>query len=186
VQEVSFKRAAEIVAPILPWVMNSDGTILDFGCGLGHIGYLISQKTGREAEYYDVRSYPYAPSGVEIKVFDGKTLPCRDGEFDTSLVVFVLHHSPDPDASLHEVVRVSRRYVLICEDLVKSRREMIIEAIKDTIANFFLPHMTFQYRIEEDWEEMFGRFGLTIEQKTYFQTKYIFTFKHVAWLLAIT
>lgn len=185
VQEVALKRAMEIVEPILPWMMNSDGKILDFGCGLGHAGYLISQQTGRPVEYYDVRKYPYPPEGVEIKVFDGKKLPCDDGEFDTSLVVFVMHHVPNPPDSLKEVVRVSKRYVLICEDLMRSKREMIVEAIKDTIANFFLPHMTLQYRIESDWEKMFEEMGLKIEKKTYFQTKYIFNFKHVAWLLSV-
>ena len=185
VQEVAFKRAVEIVNHILPWVANNDGKILDFGCGLGHVGYLISKETGRSVEYYDVRKYPYPPYGVEIKVFDGSTLACNDDEFDTALVVFVLHHVPDPETSLKEVVRVSKRYVLVCEDLMRSKNEMIVEAIKDTIANFFLPHMTLQYRIEKDWEKMFEEMGLTIEKKTYFRTKYIFNFKHVAWLLAV-
>ena len=185
VQRVGFKRAETVVNHVVAWLKDRDGNILDYGCGLGHIGYLISKKTGRPVEYYDVRKYPYPPDGVEIKVFDGKKLPCDDGEFDTSLVVFVMHHVPNPPDSLKDIVRVSKRYVLICEDLMRSKREMIVEAIKDTIANFFLPHMTLQYRIESDWEKMFEEMGLKIEKKTYFQTKYIFNFKHVAWLLSV-
>ena len=185
IQEIATKRAAVIVEAIVPWLMNKDGKILDFGCGLGHTGYLISLKTGRQVEYYDVRKYPYPPEGVEIKVFDGKKLPCDAREFDTTLVIFILHHVPSPADSLKEVARVSNRYILVCEDLLKSKGEIFVEAIKDGIANFFLPHMTLQYRIETDWEKMFEEMGFAIVEKTYFQTKYIFNFKHVAWLLSV-
>jgi len=185
VQGVGFKRAETIVKHIIPWLTDQNGKIMDFGCGLGHIGYLVSRETGREVEYYEVRKYPYPPEGVNIKVFDGKTIPCEAGAFDTTLVVFVLHHVPNPETSLKEVARVSKRYILVCEDLMRSKREIFIEAIKDTIANFFFPHMTMQYRIENDWEKLFEEMGFTIEKKTYFQTKYIFNFKHVAWLLSV-
>jgi len=185
VQDVGFKRAETIVKHIVPWLRNQNGKVLDFGCGLGHVGYLVSRDTGRDVEFYDVRKYPYPPEGVEIKVFDGKTIPCEKGEFDTTLVVFVLHHTSDPETSLREVARVSKRYILVCEDFMESKGEMIVEAFKDVITNFFLPHMTMQYRIEKDWEKIFHDMRLTIEKKTYFQTKYIFNFKHVAWLLVM-
>ena len=68
---------------------------------------------------------------------------------------------------------------------MKSKGEIFVEAIKDGIANFFLPHMTLQYRIETDWEKMFEEMGFAIVEKTYFQTKYIFNFKHVAWFLSV-
>lgn len=185
VQDIGFKRAEAIVRLIIPWLKDQNGKVLDFGCGLGHVGFLISQQTGRSVEYYDVRKYPYPPEGVEIKVFDGKKLPCDDDEFDTTLIAFVLHHTPNPEAALKEAARVSKRYILICEDLMRSKNEMIVEAVKDTIVNLFLPHMTLQYRIEKDWEKMFEEMGLMSEKKTYFQTKYIFNFKHVAWLLKV-
>jgi SAM-dependent methyltransferase len=182
VQKVAMQRAHPVVEPLLPWLMDGTGRILDFGCGLGHVGFLISEQTKRGMEYLDVRKYPFACPGVEIKVFNRKEIPYPDKTFDTSLIIFVLHHVPKPLESLREIIRVSNREIVICEDLVRSKNELISEGIKD---NFFLPHMTMQYRIDSDWEKMFTEMGLIIKDKVFFNTNYIFKFKHVAWRLSV-
>jgi ubiquinone/menaquinone biosynthesis C-methylase UbiE len=185
INKLALQRVNPIIEPILPWLDDKQGKILDFGCGLGHIAFVISEKTKRQMTYLDVRKYPYACPGVKIEVFDGKTIPHPDKEFDTTLIIFVLHHVPNPAASLREVMRVSSSEIIICEDLVRSKKEMVSEAIKDTVANCFLPHMRMQYRIESDWEKMFTELGLKIKSKTYFNSRYIFNFNHVAWQLLV-
>jgi ubiquinone/menaquinone biosynthesis C-methylase UbiE len=109
VERVSIKRARQVVQPVLPWLQSGSGTMLDFGCGLGHIACIIKQETGREITGLDVRRYPYTCPGVKVELFDGKCIPFHDGAFDTTVIFLVLHHTPDPRASFQEVLRVSRR-----------------------------------------------------------------------------
>ena len=134
--------------------------------------------------YLDVKNYPYACPGVKVEVFDGKTIPYPDKAFDTTLIIFVLHHVPNPVASLREVMRVTSSDIILCEDWVRSKKEMVVEAIKDTVTNCFLPHMWMQYKLESDWEVMFAGLGLKIKNKTHFRSRYIFNFDHVAWQLS--
>jgi SAM-dependent methyltransferase len=134
---------------------------------------------------HHVHKYPFSCPDIVVKVFDGKVIPYPDQEFDTSLVILVLHHVPKPQESLKELIRTSNREIIICEDLLRSRNEMVTEAIKDSIVNLFLPIVRMQYRLEKDWEKMFTESGLKIQDKTYFDSKSIFYFKHVAWQLSI-
>lgn len=66
------KRAQKILQPVVNWLKSGAGNILDFGSGFGHIGFLISQETGRKVTYLDVRKYPYTCPGVNVEIFDGK------------------------------------------------------------------------------------------------------------------
>jgi SAM-dependent methyltransferase len=185
VQKIAMQRAYPLVKPLLPWLLEERGGILDFGCGLGYIGCLISEQTKRHLAYVDVRKYPFTCPGLEVTMFDGIKIPYPDKSFDTTLIVSVLHHVPDPIKSLQEILRVSGREIIVCEDLVRSKKEMVTEALKDTITNCFLPHMWMKYKIDSDWEKIFIELGLKIKSKTYFKSKYIFNFNHVAWQLSI-
>jgi ubiquinone/menaquinone biosynthesis C-methylase UbiE len=183
VERVSMKRAHQLVQPVLPWLQGGTGNLLDFGCGLAHVACVIQQETGREITGLDVRRFPYTCREVPVEVFNGRSIPFPDGAFETTVIFTVLHHTPDPRESLKEVLRVTRRSVLLCEDLLLNRRQVLTETIKDTIANGFLPHMTLQYRTEAEWEQMFPQLGLTIREKKYHSSNFIFHFKHVSWLL---
>ena len=183
VQKRAEKRARELAAPLLPWLSQESGPLLDFGCGLGHIGLLAAQQAQRPVTYLDVRDYPFTPPGVRITVFDGVTAPFTDGAFDTVLVALVLHHTPDPSASLREARRLARFSLVVCEDAIRGRKDFYVESFKDTVANCFLPHMRFQYRTEAEWEALFAAAGLAVRDKTHFQSHYIFNFNHVAWYL---
>jgi SAM-dependent methyltransferase len=185
IQQLAEKRARQIATPILPWLARDHGPLLDFGCGLGHIGLLAAQTTQRPVTYLDVRDYPYTPPGVDISVFDGVTIPFPDNTFETTLVALVLHHTPDPPASLGEVVRVTRTSLVVCEDAVADRLDFYVESIKDSVTNCFLPHMRFQYHSDTEWEALFADAGLEVREKTHFGSHYIFNFQHVAWYLTV-
>jgi ubiquinone/menaquinone biosynthesis C-methylase UbiE len=183
VEKQALKRAQPMVPPILPWVLDGSGSILDFGCGLGHIACLLSEKSNRQMTYLDVKRFPYACATVEL--FDGKSIPYPNLTFTTTLIIFVLHHVPDPAKSIREVMRVTNKEIIICEDLIRTKKEMVAEVVKDTVANYFFPHMTMKYKYEKDWEKLFTRLGVKISDKTYFNSRYLFRFDHVAWRLSL-
>jgi SAM-dependent methyltransferase len=185
VSKVSMERASSIANPILPWLLDKNGSILDFGSGLGHVGCIILHATGREIVPLDIHRYPFSCPDLDTKIFDGVTIPFQDQSFDTSMTIMVLHHLPDPRESLKEIIRVTENYLVVCEDLLHSQNEIRVERIKDTVTNFGIGHITGQYHTESEWEELFLDLGLFIKDKVYFSTKFMFHFDHVGWLLSI-
>lgn len=51
----------------------------------------------------------------EIVAGDGANLPFSDGSFDLVVALGVLHHVPQPSRVVHEMLRVSRKGVFICD-----------------------------------------------------------------------
>ncbi len=45
----------------------------------------------------------------------GQSLPCPDGSFDAVCELGILHHVPDPDAVVREMLRVARRAVFLSD-----------------------------------------------------------------------
>jgi len=85
------------------------GKILDWGCGLGHMSFLLKQ------HQFSVTSYDVADSGRDflskigqklILADDAIKLPFPNAEFDAVLSSGVLEHVPQPDGSLQEIDRV--------------------------------------------------------------------------------
>lgn len=95
--------------------------LLDVGCGLGRRLHEIAMfRRLKRACGVDVVSPPdsYASDSVELRTFDGRTIPYSDKSFDVTMVCYVLHHMPPEHAQrlLQEIVRVTRRTILVLED----------------------------------------------------------------------
>jgi SAM-dependent methyltransferase len=78
------------------------GKLLDVGCGNKPYASIL-----RCEEYIgvDVESSTHTRSNVDI-VYDGRTLPFQDEQFDSVLCTEVIEHSQDPQRVAHEIGRV--------------------------------------------------------------------------------
>jgi len=89
----------------------SAGKILDWGCGLGQMSYLLKNR-GLEVVSYDLdqsgRDFLARIGQTLILATDPVKLPFADGSFDAVLSSGVLEHVPDPAASLKEVARITK------------------------------------------------------------------------------
>ncbi len=178
------KRARLMVKKILP-LITGIGPALDFGCGMGHIGFQIFLETGRKVHFLDIKNYPFTHPKVKVEVYDGGTIPYPDNFFETSFVMFTLHHTNNPKTLLSEIVRVTNGNIVICEDLLKSRKYIFKEVLKDMISNCCYLGITKQYRTEKEWEYLFEDYALQIVNKVYFDSKLLFRMNHVGWQLNI-
>ena len=90
-------------------------SVLDLGCGLGGYSRALAERG------FDVRALDVVPDyverarsiGVEAELYDGDTIPLRDGSVDTVMLLEVLEHLDDPAQLLGEARRVARRGVLV-------------------------------------------------------------------------
>ncbi|MDO8655160.1 MAG: class I SAM-dependent methyltransferase [bacterium] len=144
--------------------------VLDIGAGGGWIGELLSTERRAEVTLLDVADFNR--SKLPLVIYDGKRIPLPDNSFDTSLLLFVLHHCEDPLLVLKEALRVASKRIIIYEDTYTSSFGKLLTGINDFISNspFFLSNpfkmnMPYNYKKVVDWERVFQELALKVKFK---------------------
>ncbi len=116
-ENAKFNQNVDSDLGIKRYIKNADqikhflpkGRILDWGCGLGHMSYLLKKRG------FEVVSYELHQVGQEfldrinqplIVGTEPVALPFADGYFDAVLSSGVIEHVPQPLASLKEIGRI--------------------------------------------------------------------------------
>jgi SAM-dependent methyltransferase len=102
-------------------------SVLDVGCGTGHLTKCLEEMYAAEATGLDVKDFRVAP--IPFRDFDGASIPFPDQTFDHVVLSFTLHHSHDPMTLIQECRRVARRSILVFEDLPDSRFGRILVSL---------------------------------------------------------
>jgi 2-polyprenyl-3-methyl-5-hydroxy-6-metoxy-1,4-benzoquinol methylase len=103
------------------WELAAPESVLDVGCGEGVLtlrwadrladGRIVGidlDDPGLRAEWRK-RTRP----NLEFRAEEASRLSFGDGEFDMAAAIEVLEHVPEPHATLAEMVRVARRWLLV-------------------------------------------------------------------------
>ncbi|HLC19570.1 MAG TPA: methyltransferase domain-containing protein [Candidatus Nanoarchaeia archaeon] len=106
VQKARAGRAQTVYSQIAPHVQ---GTVLDIGCGDGQIGKRLAD-AGHEVVLADVYKNPNIDStGLEFILFEqGEPVP-DTRQYDTTLLLTVMHHSNDPIETLRDAKERTKR-----------------------------------------------------------------------------
>jgi SAM-dependent methyltransferase len=89
-------------------------SILDIGAGSCKLARRLAVRRHLDVTAIDVVDHKYID--FPLTLYDGTRLPFGDNSFDISLLVFALHHAPDPRSLLLEATRVTRSALLVVED----------------------------------------------------------------------
>ncbi len=108
--------------------------LLEIGAGKGHVALALRQATRAQIHLVDV--VDYNETELPLDLYDGLRLPYDDDSFDYSLLVFVLHHTPDPLLVLREALRVSLRGVFVIENHVPERMLKPVTRFFDSIPHY--------------------------------------------------
>ena len=111
-------RARWSARVLLPHVRPGD-RVLDIGAGDCRLAQRVAERGHCEVVPVDVDDFN--ATALPLVRFDGRRLPFPDASFDVAMLVFVLHHAEDARAVLKEALRVTRRRVLVIEDVNRSR-----------------------------------------------------------------
>jgi SAM-dependent methyltransferase len=159
------KRGEYFAAMVAPCVENG-ATVLDLGCGDLTIARALRRRFDRlHIVGVDVLAPPAAASaaGISFAKYDGTRLPVGSKSVDTTYVAFVLHHTFAAEEVLHEAIRVTRRNLVILEDVYTNGIEKALLKLFDAGNRLQAPDMAlpFCFRTEPEWLETFRRLGLT-------------------------
>ncbi|CAE7323668.1 unnamed protein product [Symbiodinium pilosum] len=128
--------------------------IVDIGAGHGRTAAWLTQAWDFEVTAVDVVR-PQSPE-FNVELFDGRTLPLPDKSRDCALFSFVLHHCRHFElqrALLMEAARVSKSWVVICEDTPEETVHW-----KGTRGHDHLG----QFHPAAEWRKMFSKIGFRI------------------------
>jgi ubiquinone/menaquinone biosynthesis C-methylase UbiE len=112
--ELQRRRAAalaERLERLLP--LRGDERALDVGAGTGALAFALAARVQSIVavevdEEAAARARAEAPPNCEVIVGDGEELPFEPFSFDVTATMRALHHTPQPEAIVAELVRVTR------------------------------------------------------------------------------
>lgn len=133
-------------------------SVLDFGLGMGSLAKCMVDD-GYKVSGLDVDNTSLWQE-IQPVLYDGKIIPFKDNIFDNATVICVLHHCQNQEAVLNEIMRVSKRAIVI-EDTYRNPAEHIAIAIRDSIENWeFYKHT---YRSYDDWKTLCESHGWKVK-----------------------
>ncbi len=128
----------------------------DIGAGTGWFSDYLN-KNGHQTIPLDV--VDKSESGVKVKVFDGSKIPLLSKSVDTSLFLFVLHHTNSQIQLLREAIRISRKYIIIGEDIVESKLDALLGNIHLNTSPWAKGN---SFRSEIGWLRLFRKLKLKV------------------------
>ncbi|NIP38730.1 MAG: class I SAM-dependent methyltransferase [Candidatus Dadabacteria bacterium] len=158
--------------------LGADKKILDIGCGPGSVCLLLNDM-GFNVTALDVKDLTYTDK-VKPAIYDGSNIPFKDKEFDTSLLLTVLHHVYDPEALLKEAIRVSEKIIII-EDVYNGTLQQYLTYIADSLVNFEIIGHPHTNKSDKEWKEQFGKLGLKLSNSSV--NNYMCFFKQAVYVL---
>jgi SAM-dependent methyltransferase len=151
------KMEAAAVAPFLV-----GRRLLDLGAGEGYVARELHTLTGIWSCSVDVGAFRRV--AVPYVTYDGSRLPFSDDAFDTSLTLLTLHHCSDPEAVFDEVLRVTRRRLIVIESVYRNRLERFWLDRLDGWLNRYRHRgamsVPLLFKTPEEWMRLFTSRGL--------------------------
>lgn len=159
------KNRAEQIFNLIEEFLNKEEIILDIGCGSCNIVEILNQNN------YNVVSLDIKNLSIvdEIKpiLYNGTNMPFKDNTFDLSIILTVLHHTDKQDEVLKEAMRVTKKRILIIEDIYNNQIDKFITQIVDSLINLEIRGHPHSNRNDQEWKEYFKNLGLKISETKY-------------------
>lgn len=152
--------------------------VLDVGCGSGKFAKALGERFSAKVSGIDVVDYKGAE--IQISLYDGKTIPHGDKEFDVIILAFVLHHVRHQRELLSEAVRCASKRIIIFEDVYFSPWQRLFVIWNDFYTNILfgavrvwkgeagkgllsIP-MPLTFRSVKGWKRLFGAYPVAVSR----------------------
>jgi SAM-dependent methyltransferase len=110
-QKFVHRRRVRVLAGHLASLLPKNANLLDVGCGDGAIDRLILDKRP-DVSIQGVDVFVRPQTQIQVRTFDGVSLPFPAFSFDVVMFVDVLHHTLDPRVLMREASRVAKTILI--------------------------------------------------------------------------
>jgi SAM-dependent methyltransferase len=161
--------------------VNED--ILDIGAGDCFLAKRIKEETGANIIPVDVIDNNL--TDLKLIIYDGLKLPFKDKSFDIVLIIYTLHHCTNIHAVLEEAKRVSRKKLIILEDIYYTKFGFFGLKLLDLWLGLLEGMSTpSNFKRPEEWELLFNQLNFKIEKKIHLGIDdKIFRVRHIMFVL---
>jgi len=170
--EKLIKKRTEKIVNIFNSFIDKKGKVLDIGAGGGWIAKEIKKRKEVDITLLDVININQ--TDLKLTLYDGDKIPFSSNSFDSSLLIFTLHHCFSPLKVLKEAKRITRGKIIIIEDIPHSFLNRIFLYLWDIIANLLSlvkppgENMYFNFKRVSEWKDIFEILELKqVFQKTF-------------------
>ena len=169
-KDIGIGRDKKIVDSINRY-LKPKANILDIGCGVCRISKMLAEK-GHKIVPLDVQDLSIYQKITPI-IYDGNTIPFKNNSFDYSLLLYVLHHTKNPEAALKEAKRVSKKIIVI-EDIYHNKFHKYLTFFADSCVNLeFIGH-PHSNKSDTEWKKTFKKHKLKLIDTRQFWTWGVF------------
>lgn len=160
--KINYNRTQNIAEIVLPFI-NTGDKVLDLGAGPGKIAKYLFEKKEIKINLLDIVDN-CNQTNLPLKVYDGTKIPYKDNYFECTLVIFVLHHSQDPDLTLSEATRVVKNRIIIFEDVCNNKLEFFLTFAWDVLVNSVIggEEISLKFKSDQEWKKRFSELDLTV------------------------
>lgn len=110
----TLQKRAEDITTVFQDYIPENSKVLDLGGGWGFYKKPL-EKRGHTHTVVDVVKPAY--SLADVIVYDGGRIPFEDKSFDVTILITMLHHVDGIEGLLMEVWRVTKKRVIVVEDV---------------------------------------------------------------------
>ena len=160
-----FSRRVRVLSRHIAEMLPKNASVLDVGSGDGLIALLVMQQRP-DVKIRGVDVLARETSHIPVTLFDGKTLPFSDKEFDAAMMVDVLHHAADQQRLLSEMRRVVKHSIVIKDHVVQGLFAWRTLAFMDWVGNArYGVSLPYAYWTQGEWDRAFADLKLSVAEK---------------------
>ena len=145
---------------IIPNLPKNNKTILDVGSGSGAIAHCLKTNL-KTNDILPLDIKDFHEYGDKPLIYNGENIPLSDNSYDTLTCLSVLHHIPNQDKILNELIRVSKKRLIIMEDWKESYLDNILTNIH-SLSSYGKCQNCFHSK--KEWKNIFESKGLKIKK----------------------
>lgn len=160
---IGLDRRAENFVDLFKEFVPPASRVLDIGGGWGFYVEPLERSRNCKVTVLDVVEPRFRKAPVVT--YGGERIPFPDQSFDVSLLVTMLHHVRSPEKVLAEAKRVTRRFVIVIEDLYQRWAGRMWTILRDSFYNFEYVGHPRNFRAKEGWLQCFRNLGFHVESE---------------------
>lgn len=175
-KKMSAQRSLKL-SNALHQLMEHEQTLLDFGCGNFFTSLALSRVrpelkiTGIDViQDQNINLQQLESAGHQFMAYPGGKLPFNDQAFDGAIVLSALHHTPDPEAYIRELKRVTKSggHLYIVEEMYLHLLDRVWISAQDWLLNKLKKGVPvpLQFRSHKHYLSFFAQEDLHVEVET--------------------